>query len=211
VLAALANAVLLMIASGAILMEAASRFASPEPVQSVFVMGVAAAGVVINGATALLFLAGRHGDVNARGAFLHMAADAGVSAGVIVAGGLMLFTNWTWLDPAVSVAVVALIVWSTWGLLRESLDLALDAAPKHIDVAAVRDALSDLPGVIAVHDLHVWAMSAEKAALTAHLVRPEGNDDAFLAQARETIETRFSIGHVTLQVERTQRDDCVDC
>ena len=211
VLAALANAVLLMIASGAILMEAVSRFASPEPVQSMFVMGVAAAGVVINGATALLFLAGRHGDVNARGAFLHMAADAGVSAGVIVAGALILFTNWTWVDPAVSVAVVALIVWSTWGLLRESLDLALDAAPKHIDVGAVRDALAGLPGVIAVHDLHVWAMSAEKTALTAHLVRPEGGDDAFLVDAAKAIEHRFRIGHVTLQVERTQRDDCVDC
>jgi len=211
VLAALANAVLLMIASGAILMEAVSRFAAPEPVQSVFVMGVAAAGVVINGATALLFLAGRQGDVNARGAFLHMAADAGVSAGVIVAGALMLFTGWNWVDPAVSVAVVALIVWSTWGLLRESLDLALDAAPKHIDVSAVRDALAGLPGVIAVHDLHVWAMSAEKTALTAHLVRPEGGDDAFLVSAAETIEHRFGIGHVTLQVERTQRDDCVDC
>ncbi len=211
VLAALANAVLLMIASGAILMEAVSRFASPEPVQSVFVMGVAAAGVVINGATALLFLAGRHGDVNARGAFLHMAADAGVSAGVIIAGALMLFTGWNWVDPAVSVAVVALIVWSTWGLLRESLDLALDAAPKHIDVAAVRDALAGLPGVIAVHDLHVWAMSAERTALTAHLVRPEGGDDAFLADASAALEQRFRIDHVTLQVERTQRDDCEDC
>lgn len=211
VLAALANAVLLMIASGAILMEAVSRFASPEPVQSMFVMGVAAAGVVINGATALLFLAGRHGDVNARGAFLHMAADAGVSAGVIIAGALMLFTGWNWVDPAVSVAVVALIVWSTWGLLRESLDLALDAAPKHIDVAAVRDALAGLPGVIAVHDLHVWAMSAERTALTAHLVRPEGGDDAFLADASAALEQRFRIDHVTLQVERTQRDDCEDC
>jgi cobalt-zinc-cadmium efflux system protein len=211
VLAALANAVLLMIASGAILMEAVTRFASPEPVQSVFVMGVAAAGVVINGATALLFLAGRHGDVNARGAFLHMAADAGVSAGVIIAGALMLFTGWNWVDPAVSVAVVALIVWSTWGLLRESLDLALDAAPKHIDVAAVRGALAELPGVIAVHDLHVWAMSAERTALTAHLVRPDGGDDSFLADASAALEKRFRIDHVTLQVERTQRADCEDC
>ncbi|GAM98615.1 cobalt-zinc-cadmium resistance protein CzcD [alpha proteobacterium U9-1i] len=211
VLAALANAVLLFVASGMILWEALSRFAAPEPVQSVFVMGVAAAGVVINGATALLFVAGRHGDVNARGAFLHMAADAGVSAAVIIAGALMLLTSWTWIDPAVSVAVVALIVWSTWGLLRESLDLALDAAPKHIDVGAVRDALAGLPGVIAVHDLHVWAMSAQKTALTAHLVRPDGGDDAFLIAAAEAIEQRFGIGHVTLQVERAQRDDCVDC
>jgi cobalt-zinc-cadmium efflux system protein len=211
VLAALANALLLMLASGMILLEAMSRFATPEPVQSVWVMAVAAAGVLLNGATALLFMAGRHRDVNARGAFLHMAADAAVSAGVIIAAALMLWTDWAWVDPLVSVVIVALIVWSTWGLLRESLDLALDAAPKHIDVAAVRDFLAGRPGVTAVHDLHVWAMSADKTALTAHLVRPEGGDDAFLADVADEIERTFRIGHVTLQVECTKRDDCVDC
>ncbi len=211
VLAALANALLLFGASGAILSEALSRLAAPEASLPLVVMAVAGAGVIVNGATALLFLAGRHNDVNARGAFLHMAADAGVSAGVIVAGAAIWLTGFAWIDPAVSIAVVALVVWSTWGLMRELLDLALDAAPKHIDVTAVREFLASRPGVEAVHDLHVWAMSAEKTALTAHLVRPQGGDDDFLAQVAAEIERQFRIGHVTLQVERTQRDDCVDC
>ncbi len=211
VLAALANALLLFGASGAILSEALSRLAAPEASLPLVVMAVAGAGVIVNGATALLFLAGRHNDVNARGAFLHMATDAGVSAGVIVAGAAIWLTGFAWIDPAVSIAVVALVVWSTWGLMRESLDLALDAAPKHIDVTAVREFLASRPGVEAVHDLHVWAMSAEKTALTAHLVRPQGGDDDFLAQVAAEIERQFRIGHVTLQVERTQRDDCVDC
>lgn len=211
VLAALANALLLFGASGAILSEALSRLAAPEASLPVFVMAVAGAGVIVNGATALLFLAGRHNDVNARGAFLHMAADAAVSAGVIIAGAAMWMTGWRWIDPAVSIAVVALIVWSTWGLMRESLDLALDAAPRHIDVAAVRDFLARQPGVEAVHDLHVWAMSAEKTALTAHLVRPEGGDDSFLARLADDIAHHFRIGHVTLQIERARRDDCAGC
>lgn len=211
VLAALANALLLFGASGAILSEALSRLAAPEASLPLVVMAVAGAGVIVNGATALLFMAGRHNDVNARGAFLHMAADAGVSAGVIVAGAAIWLTGFAWIDPAVSIAVVALVVWSTWGLMRESLDLALDAAPKHIDVTAVREFLAGQPGVEAVHDLHIWAMSAEKTALTAHLVRPQGGDDDFLAQVAAEIERQFRIGHVTLQVERTQRDDCVDC
>lgn len=208
VLAALANAVVLLVACGGILWEAADRLFAPEAVEPVFVMAVAAAGVVVNGATALLFVAGRKHDVNVRGAFLHMLADAGVSAAVIVAGAAIWFTGMAWIDPAISVAVVLLIFWGTWGLLRESLDLALDAAPAHIDVAAVRSYLAEQPGVTAVHDLHVWAMGATEPALTAHLVRPQGNDDAFLAAVAEGVAHRFGISHVTLQVERVHRDDC---
>jgi cobalt-zinc-cadmium efflux system protein len=211
VLAALANALVLVAACGGILWEALSRLAAPEATQPLVVMAVAAAGVVVNGATALLFVAGRKSDVNVRGAFLHMLADAGVSAAVILAGAAIWLTGLAWIDPAISIGVVALILWGTWGLLRESLDLALDAAPRHIDVAAVRAHLAGQPGVIAVHDLHVWAMGATTTALTAHLVRPEGCDDVFLAAVADDIERRFGIGHVTLQVECAQRDDCAEC
>lgn len=211
VLAALANALVLVIACGGILWEATSRFFRPEETQPLFVMAVAAIGVLINGATAMLFLAGRKHDVNVRGAYLHMLADAGVSAAVIVAGAAIWLSGANWIDPAISVAVVLLILWGTWGLLRESLDLALDAAPAHINVGEVRAFLMAQPGVTAVHDLHIWAMGATKPALTAHLVRPEGGDDAFLSQLAETISARFGIKHVTIQIERAQRDDCVDC
>src|SRR5690606_16348304 len=211
VLAALANALVLVVACGGLLWEASTRLFSPEPTQPLLIMAVAAAGVVINGGTAMLFLAGRKEDVNVRGAYLHMVADAGVSAAVIIAGALIFFTGANWIDPAISVAVVLLILWGTWGLLRESLDLSLDAAPAHINVANVRDYLLSQPGVTAVHYLHVWAMGATKPALTAHLVRPEGNDDAFLAQITESITRTFGITHVTLQIERVQRDDCEHC
>jgi cobalt-zinc-cadmium efflux system protein len=211
VLAALANALVLVAASGGILWEAGSRFFAPEATQPIAIMAVAAAGVVVNGATALLFVAGRERDVNVRGAFLHMLADAGVSAAVIVAGAAMWLTSLAWIDPAISIAVVALILWSAWGLLRESLDLALDAAPRHIDVGAVRAFLASQPGVVAVHDLHVWAMGATEPALTAHLVRPQGGDDAFLAEVADGVARKFGIGHVTLQVEREQRGDCTEC
>jgi len=211
VLAALANALVLMVACGGLLWEASTRLFAPEPTQPLFIMAVAAAGVIINGATAMLFMAGRKEDVNVRGAYMHMLADAGVSAAVIVAGALIYFTDLNWIDPAISVAVVLLILWGTWGLLRESLDLSLDAAPAHIDVAKVRAYLAAQPGVTAVHDLHVWAMGATKPALTAHLVRPDGSDDAFLAQVSDGITHTFGISHVTLQVERAQRDDCEHC
>lgn len=211
VLAALANALVLVIACGGILWEATSRLFAPEATQPFLVMAVAAAGVAINGATAMLFLAGRKEDVNVRGAYLHMMADAGVSAAVIVAGAAIWLTGLQWIDPAISVAVVLLIFWGTWGLLKESLDLTLDAAPAHIDVSAVRQYLAAQPGVIAVHDLHVWAMGATKPALTAHLVRPDGGDDDFLARVADGIAKTFGIGHVTLQVERTQRNDCAEC
>jgi cobalt-zinc-cadmium efflux system protein len=211
VLAALANALVLVGACGGIIWEASSRLFAPEQTQALYVMVVAAIGVIVNGATAVLFLSGRRDDVNVRGAFLHMVADAGVSAAVIAAGAAIWLTGQHWIDPAISIVVVLLILWATWGLLRESLDLTLDAAPAHIDVAAVRAYLASQPGVTAVHDLHVWAMGATAPALTAHLVRPEGGDDAFLAAAAEGVAQRFRIKHVTLQVERTQRDDCSEC
>lgn len=211
VLAALANALVLVIACGGILWEAISRLLAPEATQPLFVMGVAAIGVIINGATAMLFLAGRKDDVNVRGAYLHMLADAGVSAAVIVAGAAIWLTAWPWIDPAISVAVVLLILWGTWGLLRESLDLALDAAPRGIAVSDVRAFLAAQPGVTAVHDLHIWAMGATKPALTAHLVRPEGADDAFLAGLSDQIAHRFGISHVTIQIERAERGDCEHC
>lgn len=206
VLAALANALVLVGACGAILLEAVQRIAAPEATAPLLVMAVAGAGVLVNGATALLFLRGRAHDVNVRGAYLHMLADAGVSAAVIVAGAAIWFTGANWIDPAISIAVVALILWGTWGLLRESFDLALDAAPAHIDVAAVRAFLAAQPGVTAVHDLHVWAMGASEPSLTAHLVRPEGGDDAFLCAVTAEIATKFSITHVTLQIEREHQD-----
>jgi cobalt-zinc-cadmium efflux system protein len=211
VLAALANALVLVVACGGILWEALTRLVAPETTQGVVVMGVAAVGVLINGATAMLFLRGRKEDVNVRGAYLHMLADAGVSGAVIVAGLAIWLTNLAWIDPAVSVAVVLLILWGTWGLLRESFDLAMDAAPRGIDVAKVRAYLAEQAGVTAVHDLHVWAMGATKPALTAHLVRPEGGDDAFLARIAEGVTHRFGISHVTLQIETAQRDDCQHC
>jgi cobalt-zinc-cadmium efflux system protein len=211
VLAALANALVLVAACGGILWEALSRLVAPETTQGITVMAVAAVGVLINGATAMLFLRGRKEDVNVRGAYLHMLADAGVSIAVIVAGLAIWMTHLAWIDPAISVGVVLLILWGTWGLLRESFDLAMDAAPRGIDVAKVRAYLAEQPGVIAVHDLHVWAMGATKPALTAHLVRPEGGDDAFLARVADGITHRFGISHVTLQIETAQRDDCEHC
>jgi cobalt-zinc-cadmium efflux system protein len=211
ILAALANALVLIIACGGIFWEATQRLFAPEEVQPIFVMAVAAAGVVVNGGTALLFLAGRKEDVNVRGAYLHMLADAGVSAAVILAGAAIWFTGLAWIDPALSVAVVLLILWSTYGLLKESLDLTLDAAPAHIDVAEVRAFLSAQPGVTAVHDLHVWAMGATQPALTAHLVRPQGGDDEFLAAISDGVARKFGITHVTIQVERADREDCAHC
>ncbi|HVY02125.1 MAG TPA: cation diffusion facilitator family transporter [Caulobacterales bacterium] len=210
VLTALGNALILVGASGAIGWEAARRIWAPEPVAPGAVMIVAGAGVVINGASALLFLRGRTNDVNARGAFLHMAADAAVSAAVILAGLATLMTGEMWIDPAASLLVCVAILWSTWGLTRESLDLALDAAPAGIDVEDVRRHLAALPGVTAVHDLHVWAMSAGEPALTAHLVLPAGADDAFLADAANGLNEAFAIRHTTLQIERAHAEACAE-
>jgi cobalt-zinc-cadmium efflux system protein len=209
ILAALGNAVLLLVAVGGIAWEAVQRFARPEPVSGWAVIAVAAAGVVVNTATALLFLAGRKSDLNIRGAFLHMVADAGVSAAVVVAGLVIQFSGWLWVDPAASLLVVAVITAGTWGLLRESVDLSLDAVPEGIDPAAVEGYLAGLPGVTAVHDLHIWGLSTTHAALTAHLVKPDGLlDDDLLTRAATELHDRFGIEHVTLQLEQGGKHAC---
>ncbi|MEP9403437.1 cation diffusion facilitator family transporter [Sphingomonas sp. VNH70] len=207
ILAALANALVLLLAVGAILWEAVRRLGDPTPVAGMPVVWVALAGIAVNLGTALLFARGRHGDVNIRGAYLHMAADAAVSAGVVVAGLLILWTGATWIDPVVSLIVVVVILFGTWGLLSESLLLALQAVPRGLDAAAVEAALTRLPGVTRVHDLHIWPMSTTQTALTAHLVMPGGHGgDAFLATAAHMLEHDFAIGHATLQIE--QAEDC---
>ena len=208
VLAALANAVALVFASGLIASEAIRRFGSPQLPQSGLIMAVAAAGVVVNGLTALMFMRGRHDDVNVRGAFLHMLGDAVISAGVIVAGGLIALTGQAWIDPLASLVVVAVVLFGTWDLFREAMHLAMDAVPRGIDPEAVYDLLARQPGVVTVHDLHVWPMSTTEVALTAHVVRPEGPDDDFLHDACEAIRRDFGIDHVTLQVETSARVAC---
>jgi len=202
ILASLANAVLLLVAVGVIVSEAVRRFAEPAPLDTQVVMLIASAGVLINGATAMLFMRGSHSDLNVRGAFLHMAADAAVSLAVVAGAFIIGQTGILWIDPALSLVIAGVIVLGTWGLLRDSVDMALDAAPRGIDVDAVRDWLAGLPGVEAVNDLHIWAMSTTETALTAHVVRPQNADcDAFLHQACEGLASRFRIGHATLQVE----------
>lgn len=207
ILAALANALVLLMAVGAILLETIQRLGNPRPIDGWPVVWVALAGIVVNLATALLFARGRHGDVNIRGAYLHMAADAAVSAGVVVAGLVILWTGATWIDPLVSLIVVAIILIGTWGLLSESLLLALQAVPRGIDAQAVEALLAAQPGVVRVHDLHIWPMSTTETALTAHLVVPAGHPgDGFLAELGETLEHDFAIGHATIQIETG--DDC---
>ncbi|KQW73186.1 cobalt transporter [Phenylobacterium sp. Root77] len=208
ILASLANAVLLLVAVGVIISEAIHRFSEPAPIATWPVMIVAAIGVVINTATALMFMKG-HDDLNIRGAFLHMAADAGVSLAVVVGAGLIALTGMLWIDPALSVLIAVVIVIGTWALLRESVDLALDAAPRGLDVQAVRAWLLAQPGVTEVHDLHVWAMSTTETAMTAHVTRPDNADgDAFLHAACEGLASKFRIGHATLQVETGHSASC---
>jgi cobalt-zinc-cadmium efflux system protein len=203
ILAAIANAGLLLIAVGAIAVEAVQRLRHPAPVASGIVVVVAAIGILVNVGTALGFRRGRHSDVNIRGAFLHMMTDAAASAGVVVTGLVIGLTGWLWLDPAVSLALVALITWGTWGLAKDSLDLALDAVPAGIDPAQVSAVLRALDGVVEVHDLHIWGMSTTDVALTVHLVRPcPGGEDALLAVATEQLRARFGIAHATIQLEQ---------
>jgi cobalt-zinc-cadmium efflux system protein len=194
---------LLLVAMGALAWEAVHRFASPQPVEGLTVIVVAAVGIVVNTATALLFRRGRERDLNIRGAFWHMAADALVSAGVVVAGALVLWLGWAWLDPAMSLIIAAVVVWGTWILFRQSLHLLFDGVPEEIDLEAVRKLLLARPGVAQVSDLHVWAMGTSRTALTAHLVMPGGPvDDAFVHDTSELLHQRFDIDHVTLQVQR---------
>ncbi|MEJ0097850.1 MAG: cation diffusion facilitator family transporter [Bauldia sp.] len=210
ILAALFNAACLLVAVGAIGWEAILRLAHPEPVAGPIVIAVAAVGIAVNGITAWLFMAGRKQDLNIRAAFLHLAADAAVSAGVVVAGIVIVFTGWVWLDPAVSLVLVAVIIWGTWGLLRDSVAMALDAVPPEIDPTAVRAALLALPGVASLHDLHIWPMSTTEISLTAHLVMPGGHpDDAFLMRACGELQDHFGIGHATLQVETNPETHCM--
>jgi cobalt-zinc-cadmium efflux system protein len=209
ILAALVNAILLLIAVGAIALEAVQRFSHPEATAGITVMIVAAIGIVINTATALMFFSGGREDINIRGAFLHMAADAAISLGVVLAGLAIVLTGVLWIDPVVSLVIAAIIVWGTWSLLRDSVNLALHGVPSGIDVTAVRAFLAGLPGVASVHDLHVWPMSTTETALTCHLVMPAGHPgDAFLVGAAETLARRFKIGHPTMQIEKGDGHAC---
>jgi cobalt-zinc-cadmium efflux system protein len=201
ILAALVNAGLLLIAVGGIAVEAINRIQEPAAVAGWTVVLVAALGILVNGSTALLFMRGRHGDLNVRGAYLHMAADAGVSFGVVVAALVIMATGWLWVDPAISLCIAAVVLASGWGLARDSVNLALDGVPKGIELAKVKDYLVTLEGVTELHDLHIWAMSTNETALTAHLVRPAGFNDAFLHGVCEELSHRFNIHHATLQIE----------
>ena len=209
ILASLASAMLLLAALGAITLEALERFSNPQPVAGWVVIWVAAIGVVINTATALLFIKGQKHDLNLRGAFLHMAADAAVSFGVVIAGVAMLQGAWWWLDPATSLVIVALVFVATWGLLKESINLVIDSVPADINPNEVATFLLDLPGVRDFHDLHIWAMSTTDVALTVHLSMPDGpGDDDFLHHVSHALAERFGITHATIQIERLPPEQC---
>jgi cobalt-zinc-cadmium efflux system protein len=201
IMAALINAVILLVVTGAIAIEALHRFFEPQPVAAVPVMIVAAIAIGLNGLAAWMLMDG-HDDLNIRGAFLHMIADASVSLGVVLAGGAILVTGWLWIDPAVSLVISGVIIWGTWDLLRHSLKMSLQAVPHEIEPEEVRGYLKSLPGVTAVHDLHIWAMSTTETAITCHLVMPAGHPgDAFLNQVCHELHHRFEIAHPTLQIE----------
>jgi cobalt-zinc-cadmium efflux system protein len=201
ILAVLLNATILLIAIGGIGVEAVHRLITPQPVSELIVILVAAAGILVNGATALMFMRGRGDDLNIRAQFIHMAGDAGVSAGVVVAGLLIRLTGWFWLDPLSSLAIAAVILVSTWSLLRESLDLAMDAVPLGVSLREVEAYLVALPGVQEVHDLHVWGLSTTETALTAHLVCADDGTRQRLHDLSTELHDRFGIGHSTLQIE----------
>lgn len=202
ILASFANALLLLVAMGSLGWESLQRLQQPEPIAGVTVMLVAGIGVLVNAITAWLFVSGSRHDLNLRGAFLHMAADALVSIGVVLAGALYLWQGWLWLDPVVSLIIAAVIVIGTWSLFRQSLHLLFDGVPEQIDLAAVRQYLQDLPGVKDVHDLHVWAMSTNEVALTAHiLIEPLPTDDRWLHEVTQELREHFVIAHCTLQLE----------
>jgi cobalt-zinc-cadmium efflux system protein len=211
ILAAMINALLLLVAIGAIALEAVQRLAVPQPVPGVTVMIIAGIGIFVNGGTAMLFMRGRSQDLNIRGAYLHMAADAAVSAGVVVAGAAILWTGAAWIDPMVSVAICFVIFWGTWGLLRDSVTMSLAGVPGEIDRDKVEIELLISPGVTRVHDLHIWPMSTTEVALTAHIVIPRGHPgDAFLEEVRHRLKHSFGIDHVTIQIETGQKPDCQD-
>lgn len=209
IMAALVNAVVLLVAMGAIILEAARRLAAPEPVAGQDVIIVAAIGILINTITAWLFASGRKGDINIKAAFLHMAADAAVSLGVVLAGVVILLTGWLWLDPAVSLVIAVIIVWGTWGLLRDSVNMSLAAVPAGIEPEAVRGFLESQPGVSHVHDLHIWPMSTTETALTCHVVLPGGHPgDEFTRRVSSELQRRFGIQHATTQIETSEEVTC---
>lgn len=203
ILAALANAVLLLVSMGAVGWEAITRLQNPPPVHGNIVIWLASIGIVVNGVSAWLFFSGRKSDLNIRGAFLHLAADAAISLGVVGAGVAMVWTGKLWIDPVASLVIVVVILYGTWGLLKDSVNLSLQAVPGHIDRDAVEQFLKELPGISNVHDLHIWAMSTKETALTAHLVKSDGSiDDKLLGNIAHALREKFSIGHATIQLER---------
>jgi cobalt-zinc-cadmium efflux system protein len=211
ILASLANAVLLCAATGAIAWEAILRLQHPPAVGGIIVFAVAVAGLVINGFSAWLFVAGSKSDLNVRGAFLHMLGDAGVSAAVAISGLLILWTGWYWIDPVMSLIVVMVVLFGTWGLLRDSVKLALGAVPQQIDTTAITRYLAALPGVAEIHDLHIWGLSTTESSLTVHLTMPAGHPgDAFLDQISETLAAEYGVQHATIQIDLGESDhQCV--
>jgi cobalt-zinc-cadmium efflux system protein len=211
ILASLISSSLLLVAMGGIAWEAIERLQSPAPVQGWIMIGVAAVGVVINTATALLFASGREHDLNIKAAFVHMAGDAAVSAGVVLGGIGVLLAGWMWLDPVLTLVIVVVIVIATWDVLREALNLAFDAVPRGVDPSEVRNFLAGLPGVTAIHDLHIWGMSTTETALTAHIVMPGGGaSDQFLRGLSDDLKRRFRIAHATIQVEQGDMQPACD-
>ena len=212
ILAALFNAILLLVAVGAILLEAVQRLLHPQSSNGEMVMLVAGAGILVNGITAWLFASGRKHDINIRGAFLHMAADAIVSLGVVIAGAFIVVTGRLWIDPAVSIAVALVILWGTFGLLKQSTAMSLGGVPEGIHLPHVHEALAGIAGVEGLHDLHVWPMSTTENAVTAHLVVPdEAKRQQVLTQARALLHDRFHLSHATIQIDGDSDEHCVDC
>lgn len=210
ILSSILNAMLLFVAVFFIGKDAFHKLQEPQPVGGTQVMIVAGIGVIINTITALLFVKGQKHDLNIKGAFMHMAADAAVSLGVVIAGLLINTTGYLWIDPAVSFIIIAVVLWGTWGLFTDSVDLALDAVPKDINIRKVREALNAFPGVYDAHDLHVWALSTNETALSVHLVVPNGGGDEYLASVQQMLQDRFGISHATIQIEKAANND-VEC
>jgi cobalt-zinc-cadmium efflux system protein len=208
ILAALANSSLLMIGVGAVAWEAIQRLSEPVPVQGFVIMAVAGVGILVNGGTALMFLKGRKGDINIEAAYTHMLTDAIVAAGVVVAGLIMHYTGWVWMDPVTSLVLSVLVALSSWRMLRRSIDLALDAVPDGIKPEAVKTFLESLPGVQAVSDMHIWAVSTTETAMTAHLVVPKGFEPGFLAEIEHQMSHEFGIHHSTIQVDSIVGEGC---
>lgn len=214
ILAALINATVLILAAGFIAIESFEKLINPSPISEVVVMVVAGIGIVVNAGTALLFRAGSKDDLNIKGAYLHLAYDALISVGVVISAAIILFTGWLWLDGVAGLLIVAVIVWGTWGLLRDSVNLILDAVPQHIDREEVKQYLSSISGVTQVHDLHIWAMSTNETCLTAHLVMPENtlwDSESGYGEVGDALKERFDIHHVTLQIEKDSECVTQDC